>query len=105
MNAGRQTRSTPQARLDELDHAIYLGEVSLSLADRFLDALAETYAFLGTTPFAGRVWPLRSDTRQWRVRGFPNHLILYRVHDEVIEILRVVHASQDLDVAELIDGS
>jgi plasmid stabilization system protein ParE len=33
--------------------------------------------------------------RIWPIHGFPNHLILYRIIEDGIRVLRVVHGAQD----------
>ncbi len=34
--------------------------------------------------------------RRWSVTGFPNHLILYREWNGVLEVVRVVHGARNL---------
>ena len=33
----------------------------------------------------------------WRVAGFPNHLIFYRPIESGVEVIRVLHASRDIE--------
>ncbi len=35
--------------------------------------------------------------RRWRVPGFENHLIFYRVTEEAIEVIRVLHGARDIE--------
>ncbi|HZL37719.1 MAG TPA: type II toxin-antitoxin system RelE/ParE family toxin [Tepidisphaeraceae bacterium] len=35
----------------------------------------------------------------WAVRNFPNHLVFYRPSPNGIEVLHVLHAARDIDVA------
>ena len=35
--------------------------------------------------------------RKWAVKGFNKYLIFYRYDDEVLEILRVIYATRDLE--------
>ena len=35
--------------------------------------------------------------RTWTIRGFKNHVIIYRPIEDGIEVIRVVHGSRDLD--------
>jgi toxin ParE1/3/4 len=37
------------------------------------------------------------EVRQWRIKNFQDYLVFYRVQDEQIEILRVLHGSRDLE--------
>ena len=34
--------------------------------------------------------------RSWPVDGFPSHLLVYREVPEGVELLRVIHAAQDI---------
>jgi toxin ParE1/3/4 len=34
--------------------------------------------------------------RKWAVKGFKQYLIFYRYDNELLEILRIVHATRDL---------
>ncbi len=38
-----------------------------------------------------------TNIRKWTVKGFKKYLIFYRYDDEIIEILRVIHASRDYE--------
>lgn len=70
-------------------------------AGRFADAITPTIQFLSQFPGAGSLKQFRSKRlaglRSWRVIGFPNHLVLYRIIDpETIEILGVLHGAQSI---------
>lgn len=39
------------------------------------------------------------DIRVWPIRGFKNHLIFYQVRKGRLEIVRVLHAAQDIETA------
>ena len=41
--------------------------------------------------------PELKDIRIWLVKGFEKYLIFYRAIDELVEILRVLHASRNID--------
>jgi toxin ParE1/3/4 len=49
----------------------------------------------------GRRWqstnPRLSDVRVWRVAGFPNHLIFYRIVEDGIEAVHLIHGARDVD--------
>jgi toxin ParE1/3/4 len=79
-------------------------------AVRFLSAAETTFAQLATMPRIGKVTQLvlsrLGEVRQWRIRGFEEHLIFYRIQDQetTIEILRLLHGSRDLaDVLRELD--
>ena len=37
------------------------------------------------------------EIRQWRVKDFKEYLIFYRIQDDRVEILRVLHGARDLE--------
>jgi toxin ParE1/3/4 len=39
--------------------------------------------------------PSLAGLRVWPIHGFPNHLILYRIIEGGIRVVRVVHGAQD----------
>ncbi len=43
--------------------------------------------------FNPKLWGIRL----WFVKGFEKYLIFYRVFDNYIEIVRVLHSAQDID--------
>ena len=91
----------PRADKDLGDIAEYIAADSLDHAIRFLFAARQTMEFLTTSPRAGAEYELASGRRlkglrKWGVRGFRNYLILYRVGNETIEIVRVVHGARDI---------
>jgi toxin ParE1/3/4 len=92
----------PKADRDLDNEADYLiEEASLDDGLRFLAAAHETLALLASHPEMG--WkcrlkhPALASARVFRVKGFEKVLIFYRPGRECIEILRVLHSSQDLE--------
>lgn len=94
-------RVSPQAEADVVAIACYIAESNPDAGERFVDAAYTTFRFLTTQPELGRPRRFTNSTltglRSWRVAKFTRHLIFYRFHDGVIEILRVVHGARDLD--------
>ncbi len=91
----------PKADQDLDDQAFYyLTEASPELGHRFLVSAHETFSLLSTQPDMG--WnpklhlPALHGLRLFRVNGFEKILILYRPLENGIEILRVVHGSQNV---------
>lgn len=84
--------------LDE--SAEYLGRTNRRVADRFLAAVDDAFETLRENPGLGATRGFRApqlrDLRTWRVRGFENWLVFYRVTDKAVEILRVLHGARDL---------
>lgn len=104
----RRVERRPRARLDVVEQAIYLGqEASEEVALRFIDAVDAAFRRLADTPEIGRLCELRSPRlaglRSWSVPGFEKHLIFYRVDEDLVEVVRIVHGARDLALA-LEDG-
>ncbi len=71
------------------------------VAFRFLDALDKMIDSIEEFPDLGSPWesskPRRGGLRFRLVKGFENHVLLYRRDDQHIDILRLVHGSQDIE--------
>jgi plasmid stabilization system protein ParE len=70
--------------------------VSPELSDRFLRALDSTIAVVADHPLAATA--VRSNIRRALVRDFP-YGVFYRVEDDWITVLRVLHQHRDPRVA------
>ena len=90
------------AESDLAAYAEYLQTNSLEAAVRFLEAFDVTIDFLKRSPEVGGrcvlANPLLAGTRVWRIKGFENYLVFYRLHPTEIEVVRVLHGSRDLDL-------
>jgi toxin ParE1/3/4 len=91
----------PQADRDINNHFEYIAEDSLEAAVRFYEAAFRAFDVLRTHPHIGPTrqfkHPQLNDIRIWLVKDFEKHLIFYRAANERVEILRVLHASRDID--------
>ena len=93
----------PRADRDIDDIADYLAEeAGLDTALQFLSEVYETLALLATQHNLGWLCKVHhrqlSSARTFRVSArFEKYLIFYQPYSEHIEILRVVHGSQDLE--------
>ena len=91
----------PRARLDVVELAAYIGQDSVTAANRFLDACEATFEFLAESPQIGAIYPTKNPrlvgVRVFRVKRFPSHLAFYLERHNAIEIVRVVHGARDLD--------
>jgi toxin ParE1/3/4 len=89
------------ARRDLIAHFVRIGRNSLASADKFLIAAEDAFAFLVGMPGLGSPWETRNPEhhglRFWQICGFPNHLIFYREIPDGIEVIRVLHGSQDIE--------
>ena len=91
----------PKADQDLDDQAFYYAtEANPELGHRFLVSAHETFSLLSTQPDMGwnpKLWlPDLRGLRLFRVTGFEKILILYRPLDNGVEILRVIHGSQNI---------
>ncbi|MFB2895605.1 type II toxin-antitoxin system RelE/ParE family toxin [Aerosakkonemataceae cyanobacterium BLCC-F50] len=68
---------------------------------RFFESAEITFSQLATTPGIGKVVRLVSsrmgEIRQWRIKDFQDYLIFYRIQDDRVEIIRVLHGARDLE--------
>ena len=84
------------------EHALYFEEnVSLTIAERYLDAVEETLTFLCKEPGIGSPsdfsHPRLKNTRRWPVRDFENYLLFYQDTEDGILLLYVFHGKQDIN--------
>ena len=76
------------ARIDE-----YYRAIDHAIADRIGHRLFAATDFLADLPFAGPV-AAHGDRRKWSVAKTP-YVVLYRVAETHIRVLRVLHAAED----------
>jgi toxin ParE1/3/4 len=90
-------RLSPRAANDLDDIWIYVARESgsLEIANRLIDSITDRFVMLANHPHAGRQ---RNDDLGTSRRSFPvgEYLIVYRVEDKDVLILRVVHGRRDL---------
>ena len=85
---------TPRADLDLEEIWFFIAQDDPAAADRWLDTLEKKIALLADNPLMG---PSRPDiARELRYHPVGNHLLLYRVIQDGIEIVRVVHGARHL---------
>ncbi len=92
----------PRARLDLLEQFVYFGESEgVDLAERYIEAVANTCAFLTQQPEAGNRYKSGisrlAGLRRFRVKGFENYLIFYEPRQGSIDVVRVLHGARDID--------
>ena len=96
MNALARTRILE----DLTNHAEYLATDDAEVAERFLDAFETTLERLEQMPYIGVVAVLDNPAlfglRRWPIKGFEKYVILYLVLEDVVDLVRVLHTSQDL---------
>lgn len=91
-------RVAPQAEaeLDEIWYYIAKESGSFEIADRVVDSLTERFFLLARYPHIGR---RRDEDLRPGLRSFPagEYVIIYRVEDDDVLILRVIRASRDIE--------
>jgi toxin ParE1/3/4 len=94
----RAIRRSPKARADILEIWLYIAERNPAAADRVLDAIEHVLGLIAAQPLIGRERPeLAPGIRSFAVISW---VILYRPHDEFVEIVRIVHGARDLGEVE-----
>jgi toxin ParE1/3/4 len=92
--AGMPIIRSPAAENDLIDIWLAIANDSARAADHSLDAIAERILQLAAFPESG---PRRPDIgADGRAPTIGNYLILYRLAEERIEIVRIVHGARDL---------
>lgn len=91
----------PRVYEDLVELGDYIAKDSLRAAVRFAEAFDETLERLGEMPGLGSPCefphPAFPELLYWPIKGFPRHLILFRPVSRGIEVLRICHATQDLE--------
>lgn len=97
----RVVEKKPQAKLDLIQHFIYIGEDNLDAAERFLVAVEESLDKLAVMPGMGGkrefTKPELAGIRSWVVTSFKNYIIFYKEIEGGIEVLCVLHGARDID--------
>ena len=97
MNADRPLAiaRSPKARADIDEIWNYIAERNLPAADRVVDEVERVCRLIAAHPRMGRERPeLLPGMRSF---GAMSWIIFNRIHDEFIEIVRVIHGARDLD--------
>ena len=91
---------------DIIDLADYIALDSLDAAIRFFAAAEATIESLTEFPGKGSIRnlsnPRLADVRSWKVKGFPNHLIIYEFTDAAVTVHAVIHGARNFE--ELLEG-
>lgn len=99
----RKIVQTSSAARDLAECAEYYAQLNVGVAKRFLRAAKKTFAQLAKTPYLGVEGeypsPRLINVRRWRIEGFEAYQIFYRVLNDRIEIVRVIHGARDIPAA------
>ena len=93
---------TPEARTDlALQAKYYAQKGGMALASRFAEAVKASVRLLAGHPWIGK----KTDFRHPKLAGirfllvrkpFDKHLIFYRVHEDELDLVRIIHGMRDL---------
>jgi addiction module RelE/StbE family toxin len=81
----------PEARRQYLEALDYIAQRNLNAAERLNRTIVDQVDLLRHHPFIGRLGRI-ADTRELVVH--PNYIIIYRVDETDVKILRFLHARQ-----------
>lgn len=91
----------PRAPEDAEENTDYIAKDSLQAAIRLLENVESTLVDLAASPNSGSPFesadPRLANLRIRQVGGFPRHLVFYEAKSGVIEVVRILHGSRDLD--------
>ncbi|MFN0061680.1 MAG: type II toxin-antitoxin system RelE/ParE family toxin [Myxococcaceae bacterium] len=88
---------SPAALRDLQNIYQYIADRRPPASEAFLRNVAVEFDLLSERPFLGRRRHFKtSGIRSWRVRGFENFIVYYRVRRKDVRILRVLHGAQDV---------
>jgi toxin ParE1/3/4 len=89
----------PQADLDIDNLAEFIARTDVKAGLQFLDEVFGTFESLAETPSLGSPCefpsPRYEKLRFWPVRKFKNHFVFFQPLSDGIEVVRVLHGSQD----------
>jgi toxin ParE1/3/4 len=91
-------RRAPRADsdLDEIWYYIAKESGSIDIADRVIDSITDRFYLLSQSPYIGR---RRDNDLRPGLRSFPvgRYVILYRIENEDVVILYVLHGNRNLE--------
>jgi toxin ParE1/3/4 len=91
-----------KATQDVRNQANYiLANGNATAAGYYLEMVEQTFEQLINLPGIGKIVRFLPDNqmgeiRQWRVKGFTDYLVFYRVDVDKVEVLRVLYGARDL---------
>ena len=88
------------AQSDLLEQIEYIRQDNILAAVRFVDAVEHSLRRLSEMPEIGSLCdfenPRLENIRVWPIKGFEKHLIFYRVADNIVQVLRILHGTRDI---------
>jgi toxin ParE1/3/4 len=91
---------TPKANQDLDDCFAYISQDNPETALQFFDSTRITIAQIARMPGIGSIFTTNDnrlqDLRKWSVKDFRKYLIFYIDREDVVEIVRILHATRDI---------
>jgi toxin ParE1/3/4 len=92
---------TPKASQDLDDCFAYISQDNSEIALQFFDSARLTIAQIARMPGIGSIFANNNSRlqglRKWSVKDFRKYLIFYIDRDEVVEIVRILYATRDIN--------
>jgi toxin ParE1/3/4 len=92
---------TQKANQDLDDCFAYISQNNPETALQFFDSTRITIAQIARMPGIGSIFTTNDnrlqDLRKWSVKDFRKYLIFYIDRDEVVEIVRILYATRDIN--------
>jgi toxin ParE1/3/4 len=87
---------------DIITIATYISNDNLDAGDRFIYAAEATFQQIAKLPKIGKIsgfsHPEITQVRQYPIKGFKNYLIFYRLQTDEIDVMRVLHGAQEIEL-------
>lgn len=90
-----QVIQTRLARQDILETAKFIANDNPEAGRRYFQAVKKTTEFITSNPKIGRQIIGHDNLRIWFVKGFEKHLIFYKIVNNELQIVRVLHSAMD----------
>lgn len=91
----------PAAEEDIEECFVHIAQDNHKIGLAFLVAVEDGLMKLTEFPLLGKAIEFRNkklgDVRMWHVKGHENYLIFYTVRNNIIDVIRVLHGSRDID--------
>jgi toxin ParE1/3/4 len=92
---------TPKANQDLDDYFAYISQDNPEIALQFFDLTRLTIAQIARMPGMGSIFVTDNNRlqnlRKWSVKDFRKYLIFYIDRDQVVEIVRILYATRDIN--------
>ena len=91
----------PQAERDIEECFVFIAEENLDAGVYFLVAVEDSLEQIAKFPEIGKKREFQDkrfeNLRMWRVKKYENYLIFYKVTEDRIEMVRLLHGSRDIE--------